>query len=122
MGILERVKEGQSFLLADDGQFLGKLTLNEYDSESILNSYGMYGSPYSSTSIKNQYSQYGSPYSSLSPYNQYSSTPPVIYINGRIYAYLTKNKYKSATTVDPDSLNELMRKNNLINLRWVRQK
>jgi hypothetical protein len=113
MNILERAEQGQSFLVADDGQFLGKLTLNQYDSESISNNYGSYGSQYSSTSIKNQYSQYGSPYSSLSPYNQYSSTPPTIYIRGRKYGYLTKNKYKSGTSVDPDSLNELMRKNNL---------
>lgn len=113
MNILERTKQGQSFLIADDGQFLGTLTLNLYDSESITNSFCSYGSIYSSTSIKNQYSQYGSPYSSLSPYNQYSSTPPKIYIKGRKYGYLTKNKYKSGTIVDPDSLIELMRKYNL---------
>jgi len=113
MSILNRTEQGQSFLVADDGQFLGKLTLNQNDSESLLNSYNSYGSQYSSTSIKNQYSQYGSPYSSLSPYNQYSSTPPTIYIKGRKFGYLTKNKYMSGTTVDPDALNELMRKNNL---------
>jgi len=113
MNIPERVQQGQSFLVADDGQFLGKLTLNQYDSESVSNTYGSYGSPYSSTSIKNPYSQYGSPYSSLSPYNQYSSTPPTIYIKGRKYGYLTKNKYNSGTIVDPDSINDLMRKNNL---------
>jgi len=113
MSTIERTKLGQSFLVADDGQFLGKLTLNPYDLESISNTYGSYGSPYSSTSIKNQYSQYGSPFSSLSPYNQYTSTPPTIYINGRKYGYLTKNKYKSGIIVDPDSLNELMSKNKL---------
>lgn len=109
MNIKERAEQRQSFLVADDGQFLGKLTFNQYDSESISNSYGSYGSQYSSTSIKNQYSQYGSPYSSLSPYNQYSYTPPAIYIRGRKYGYLTKNKYKSGRIVDPDSLNEFMR-------------
>lgn len=114
MTILERVSKKQSFLVADDGQFLGKLTLNQYESESVLNSYGSYGSQYSSTSINNQYSQYGSPYSSLSPFNQYSSTPPIIYIKGKIYGYLTKNKYKLGTTVDPDSINEFMLNNNLI--------
>jgi hypothetical protein len=113
MNLLERVKQGQSFLVADDGQFLGKLTLNQYDLESITNIYGNYGSQYSLISIKNQYSQYGSPYSSLSPYNQYSSTPPTIYIKGRMHGYLTKNKFKLGTIVDPDSLNELMREYNL---------
>ena len=113
MNILERAEQGQSFLVADDGQFLGKLNLNQYDLESISNIYGPHGSQYLSTSIKNKYSQYGSPYSSLSPYNQYSNTPPTIYIKGSKYGYLTKNKYKSGTIFDPDSLNELMRKNNL---------
>lgn len=113
MNIIERAQQGQSFLIADDGQFLGKLTLNQYDSESISNTYGSYGSLYSSTSIKNPYSHYGSPYSSLSPFNQYSSTPPIIYIRGRKYGYLSKNRYKSGTVVDPDSLNEFMRKQNL---------
>ena len=62
MNILERAEQGQPFLVADNGQFLGKLTLNQYDLEFISNSYGSYGSQYPSTSIKNQYSQYGSPY------------------------------------------------------------
>ena len=87
--------------------------MNQYDSESISNSYGKYGSPYSSTSIKNQYCQYGSPYSSLSPYNQYSGTPPTIYLKGSNYGYLTKNPYKSGRIIDPDSLIWFMRENQL---------
>lgn len=113
MNIIERAEQGQSFLVADDGQFLGKLTLNQYDSESISNNYGSYGSQYSSTSIKNKYSQFGSPYSSLSPYNQYSSTPPIIYLKGKKHGYLTKNRFKTGTTIDPDTLAEWLRRNNL---------
>ena len=64
--INRRVSRGESFILANDGQFLGKLCLNIYDSESILNNYGVYGSPYSAYSINNRYSMYGSQYSSLS--------------------------------------------------------
>ena len=66
-----RVGNRESFILANDGQFLGKLCLNIYDPESILNIYGLYGNPYSATSINNKYSLYGSQYSSLSPYNPY---------------------------------------------------
>jgi|TARA_B100000678_G_C18184351_1_gene492490 hypothetical protein len=113
MNILERAEQGQSFLVADDGQFLGKLSLNQYDSESISNKYGSYGSQYASTSINNQYSSYGSKYSSLSPHNQYTSTPPTIYLKGRKYGYLTKNKYKSGVILDPDNLVNWMRSNNL---------
>ena len=35
---------GDSYLQAQDGQFLGKIVSNKYDSNSILNKYGTYGS------------------------------------------------------------------------------
>jgi hypothetical protein len=113
MDISTRIKERQSFLVANDGQFLGKLSLNPYDSESVSNPYGSFGSPYSSTSIKNPYSQYGSPYSSLSPNNQYTSTPPSIYLKGAIYGSLTKNRYKLGVLLDPDFLLDWMKEHNL---------
>ena len=103
----------ESFLLANDGQYLGKLTSNKYDSKSVLNTYGNYGSHYSSTSIFNQYSNYGSPYSNLSAYNPYTSTPPVIYINNTKYGFLTKNKYLGLNSVDPDFLLIWLENNNL---------
>lgn len=40
----DKINRGLSFLLAQDGQYLGKLTLNKFDTESILNQYGLYGS------------------------------------------------------------------------------
>ena len=67
--INRRCQSGESFLMASDGQYLGKLCLNKFDVESIVNEYGAYGSRYSGTSIYNQYSMYGSQYSSLSPFN-----------------------------------------------------
>ena len=88
-----RISRRESFIVANDGQYLGKLTSNIYDVDSILNIYGLYGSPYSSTSIKNKYGIYGSPYSSLSPYNSYTSTPPVIYLRGSRYGYLSVNQF-----------------------------
>ena len=36
--------------------YLGKLNASKYDSESIWNEYGSYGSSYSSNSIWNEYS------------------------------------------------------------------
>lgn len=113
MNVTERIIQKQSFLVADDGQFLGKLNLNQYDLESISNNYGLYGSPYSSTSIKNRYSQYGSEYSSLSPYNGYTSTPPIIYFRGIKYGRLSKNRYNIGNLLDPDFLNDWMLNNNL---------
>lgn len=71
--------------------YLGKLTSNEYDSESIFNEYGDYGSKYSSTSIWNEYSDYGSKYSNESAFNKYATEPPVIVLKGKIIGYLTLN-------------------------------
>ena len=84
-----RIRRQESFLLAQDGQFLGILSSNKYQTDSVMNEYGTYGSKYSSTSIFNQYSQYGSRYGFYSPFNPYTSTPPQIILKGlmgRVYS------------------------------------
>lgn len=89
------------YLVADDGAYtyLGKLTANTYDAESIYNPYGTYGSKYSSQSIFNQYGTYGSKYSSYSPFNQYSYTPPLVVLASNnttiVVGRLTINTYLS---------------------------
>lgn len=107
-----RVGNRESFILANDGQFLGKLCLNIYDPESILNIYGLYGNPYSATSINNKYSLYGSQYSSLSPYNPYTTTPPSIYLRGNKVGVLSINNFLMGS-IDPRSIQEWMRNNGL---------
>lgn len=107
-----RINRSESFIIASDGQFLGKLSLNRYDPDSISNNYGLYGSRYSATSIKNRYSTYGSPYSSLSPFNAYTTTPPVIYLRGQRIGYLTVNRYMYGS-VDPNQIDEWMKLNGL---------
>ena len=111
--IQHRVMRLESFLLAADGQFLGKLSTNQYDYESILNPYGRYGSKFSSFSIWNQYGRYGSQYSTYSPYNQYSVNSPLIYLRGRQYGYLTNNPYRYGNKVKPDYLEQWMNENRL---------
>ena len=44
------------------GKYLGTLSANPYDQDSVSNIYGRYGSPYSQDSINNSYGEYGSPY------------------------------------------------------------
>lgn len=58
-------------LYARDGTYLGNVTTNPYDPNSINNPYGRYGSEYSRDSIHNQFGVYGSPYSSQSPNSMY---------------------------------------------------
>jgi hypothetical protein len=60
------------------GKYLGNLTANQYDSNSVSNPYGRYGSEYSPDSINNPYGQYGSRYSNDSPNNPYATNPPAI--------------------------------------------
>ena len=55
---------------SDHDVFLGCLNSNKYDSKSIWNEYGTYGSKYNSKSIWNEYGTYGSSYSAYSPWNK----------------------------------------------------
>lgn len=81
-------------LFADDGTYLGKLVTSKYDSDSIYNPYGDYGSKYSKTSIFNTYGDYGSNYSNYSPYNRYATHPPkIVDDDGKLIGYLTVNTY-----------------------------
>jgi len=60
------------------GKYLGTLSNNRYDPDSVANPHGRYGSRYSPDSINNPYGQYGSRYSVDSANNPYATNPPVI--------------------------------------------
>ncbi len=107
------INNGASFLVANDGQFLGRLSLNKNILDSISNEYGLYGNKYSLTSIFNKYCTYGNPNSLLSPFNPYSTTPPAIYLRGQQIGYLTANKFIKGG-IDPSRLNEWMEINKLL--------
>ncbi len=60
-------------------EYLGKLNASRYNSKSIWNQYGTYGSKYNNNS----------------PFNDYASYPPILVDkNGKFYGYFTSNKYK----------------------------
>lgn len=101
-----RILKGAVLIAQDDkNTFLGKIT-NSYDSDSIFNEYGTYGSEYNSSSMWNQYSTYGSEYSSYSPHNSYTSTPPMIIKNRKILGYLSANK-SLRSSISPNLLKAL---------------
>jgi hypothetical protein len=85
--------------LAQQSQYLGKLSANPYDSQSVSNPYGAYGNPYSPTSINNPYGPYGSQYSPTSVNNPYTMNAPRLYSSDG--SYLGK---LSANPYDPDSV------------------
>ena len=64
------------------GEYLGNLSANIYDENSVNNKFGRHGSEYSPDSINNPYSKWGSPYSNTSINNEFATQPPVI-INKR---------------------------------------
>lgn len=69
---------GPPSLVAEDGTYLGTLSSNRYDADSISNPYGRYGSRYSPESVNNPYGMYGSPYSPYSATNPYATQAPQI--------------------------------------------
>lgn len=82
-------------IVADNGKFLGKITVNSLDWQSIGNEIGPYESPVSLTSIFNEVSSYGGPFSRLSPFNRFTSIPPRIFMGDQFVAYLTVNPLKT---------------------------
>ena len=81
-------------IYGQDGQYLGDIT-GQYNTNSIFNSYGTYGSTYGSTSIWYKYGNYGGSYGLYSPFNSYTTTPPKIRKNMQSLlvrvGYLTTN-------------------------------
>lgn len=82
-----------AIIIANDNEYLGEISKNQFDSDSINNEFGRYGSQFSSYSIFNNFSTYGSQFSSLSPFNKFTSTPPKIYKENIFIAYLTVNTF-----------------------------
>lgn len=92
----------------DYATFLGCLSCSKYDSDSVCNNYGTYGSSYSTYSIWNEYGTYGSPYNLYSPWNSYSISGPLIMgSDGSLYGYFTTNSFKSGRTQIPPLLSVL---------------
>ena len=60
------------------GKYLGALSSNPYDQDSVSNPHGKNGSQYSKDSINNPVGEYGSPYSDKSINNPYATNPPII--------------------------------------------
>lgn len=75
-------------LVAQDGQYLGIVTCNEFETDGIFNRFGSYGSRFSSTSIWNRFGSYGGQFGPYSPFNSFAQ-PPEILDDGTLVAYLT---------------------------------
>lgn len=105
----EYINPENLYVYSNDGSvFLGSLSTNTFNTYSVFNTYGAYGSKYSTTSIWNSYGTYGSKYSSYSATNRYTSTPPILVYNGKVMGYVTANPYLS-NGISPQNLWTLAR-------------
>lgn len=91
-----------ALVVASDGTYLGKI-VDQYDTNSIFNKFGTFGSKYSAKSIWNEFGVYGSEYSDKSAMSEYTNSPPAIVIKGKVVGHLTKNKFK-AGAINPEVL------------------
>tara|TARA_B110000467_G_scaffold113895_1_gene104391 strand:- start:83 stop:418 length:336 start_codon:yes stop_codon:yes gene_type:complete len=60
------------------GQYLGNLSTNQHDPDSVSNPHGRYGSKDSEDSINNPNGKYGDPQSNDSPNNPYATNAPIV--------------------------------------------
>jgi hypothetical protein len=89
-------------IVTEEGKYLGRVA-NKYNSDSIFNRYGTYGSRYSSESVWNDYGSFGSKYSNTSARSQYASSPPLLIKDRQIIGRLTTNQYLSGA-INPTTL------------------
>ena len=78
-------------VVAQDEEYLGEFSSNEFAVESICNQFGTYGSKFSVTSIWNEFSIYGSAFSDFSAFNDLATQPPMLIGQNDIVGYLTTN-------------------------------
>jgi hypothetical protein len=76
VSVAGRVHAQTPIIVGPQGQYLGNLSANPYDPNSVANPYGRYGSRFSPDSINNPYGQWGSPYSPNSVTNPYTTRGP----------------------------------------------
>lgn len=90
-----------------DGQFLGLLSSDRHDTNSISNLHGIYGSLHGTHSIRNPHSLYGGVHGGHSPYNPSCGNPPVVSYQNQIVLVITRNTHiqtNGLPIIDPDFL------------------
>ena len=79
---------------------------DKYNSDSIFNEFGDYGSQYSWLSIWNKFGDYGGKLGVYSPFNQSNTNPAEIYLGTTFYGYVSVNKYQGYISIAPNELLE----------------
>ncbi|WP_310424697.1 hypothetical protein [Chamaesiphon sp. VAR_48_metabat_135_sub] len=98
--------DGKLELYACDGQFLGLLSSDRNDANSIIN-LKTYGNSQNINSIHYKHGIYGGQYGRCSPYNYRCLYPPSIVFQRQCIGMVSKNKYivgHDLDIIDPDLL------------------
>jgi hypothetical protein len=83
--------------------FLGTITRDPADPNSICNQTGVHGSSFQQLSIWNPFGQYGSTFQQTSSWNSFAQTPPrVVDSNGNFHGFFTVNQFLPNRTTEPD--------------------
>ena len=90
-------------LVAGDGEFLGVISRDRSEPDSLSNVSGPFGNPFSETSIFNPQGVYGRTDSDLSPFTATSQSPVRIEADGEFMRYLSANR-DIQNRVDPNAL------------------
>lgn len=77
------------FVSFANAEYLGNLSTNPYDPNSINNPYGA-GNPYNPNSVTNPYGQYGNPYGPNSATNPYATDAPKL-LSFRSFSLIMQN-------------------------------
>lgn len=114
--ILAHMARGDIYaqLVAQDDQFLGRLTSDPTNPESLLNKYGPHGNAYGPLSIFNPYSQYGNKYGKYSIRNPYCDAPPKLLVNDSTLCIVTANL--GIMGIDPEDFIFVLRNKRLPDL------
>lgn len=89
------------FHLTAHAEYLGNLSTNEFDRNSIANQNGA-GNPYAPNSVTNEFGRYGSPFSNQSATNPFVTDAPRLYDQqGNYRGKLSANPYDPDSTSNP---------------------
>jgi hypothetical protein len=104
--------DGKLELYAQNGQFLGLLSSDRHDPNSIINP-RTYGNAHNINSIYYEHGIYGGQYGQHSPYNYCCLYPPTLILQQQYVALVSKNKHildRNLTIIDPDLITAIYTK------------
>ena len=74
--------EGTPYIVdTTTGRYLGNLSANEFDANSVNNEFGTYGNQFNPNSVNNIFGPYGSDYSNTSINNPFATNAPSIMVD-----------------------------------------